>query len=109
MEFPAARDRCGFVDRETDWLKKERVDKSLCTAIVCYAKLHMESFQLSCEHKLESLVMVRNRITHPSSVADLEVSDKERIDAWSAAEAIIEDVTRLFNLCNAKVPKLSVD
>lgn len=107
-EFPAAQSKCGFTDEEIAWLfEKAKVKTSIRkrrfrTAVVCYAKLYMEPFELNGEAKVDRLAKVRDRITHPRSAADLEISDDDRIDAWAAAEAIIDDMGRLFSICNAK-------
>lgn len=108
-----AKDKWGFEEWEVAWLyeKKPISNKSVPKkhrgkifriAMVCYAKLYMENCEWTCLDKLDRVAKIRDRITHPRSAAKLEVSDDDRNEALAAAESLIEDMAKLFSVCNSK-------
>jgi len=70
--------------------------------MVCYAKIYKEPYEFAFADDLDTVAEIRGRIMHPRCAADMDVSDEDIAKTWAATEAIIEDLNRLFSICNKK-------
>lgn len=76
---------------------------SILFTMRCYARLHGARFQpdtsnhgWSCMQRYKKL---RDRLTHPKSSVDLELSESELSDAMEAAEWFKRTLLKLFTAC----------